>query len=126
MHPRVSVIQPDGADRYRVKLAVALAAITGSYDGLVILSDQVPYTSYRLIGEGQGHAGVREGDRRRSRCAPTGDTTVVDVKAVSPHRRRHRPARSAPDRQRVEDDAGPLLRVPAVESLTSRSLATDF
>jgi len=79
--PGCQSFQPDGADRYRVKLAVALAAITGSYDGLVILSDQVQYTSYRLIGEGQGHAGFIKGTADVALRA-AGDTTVVDVKAV--------------------------------------------
>ena len=50
-------LEPDGEDRYRARLTVALAAITGTYEGTVVLSDKVPPTSYRLTVEGQGTPG---------------------------------------------------------------------
>jgi carbon monoxide dehydrogenase subunit G len=70
----------DGADRYRVRLNVALAAITGAYDGLVVLSDKVPPTSYRLTGEGQGRAGWVKGSAAIA-LRTSGDATIVDVVA---------------------------------------------
>jgi uncharacterized protein len=78
--PGCDRFEPDGDDRYRVRLNVALAAITGAYDGLVVLSDKVPLTSYRLTGEGQGRAGWVKGSAAIALRA-SGDTTVVDVTA---------------------------------------------
>ena len=55
LHSRAATsFEPDGEDRYRVTLTVALAAITGTYDGTVVITDKVPHTSYRLTVEGQG------------------------------------------------------------------------
>ena len=76
--PGCDTFAPDGADRYRVTLTVALAAITGTYDGRVSLSDMVPPSSYRLAVEGQGRPGFVKGS-----CAialrPDGTVTVVAV-----------------------------------------------
>jgi len=72
---------PDGDDRYRVQLTVALAAMTGTYDGLVSLSDKIPLTSYRLTGEGQGRPGFVKGTSSIALRAD-GDTTIVDVAAT--------------------------------------------
>ena len=62
--PGCDSFEPNGEDSYQARLTVALAAITGTYDGTVTLSDQVPPTSYRLTAEGQGAARVRERQRR--------------------------------------------------------------
>ena len=59
--PGCQHFEADGEDRYRARLHIALAAVTGTYEGLVILSDKVPPTSYRLTGEGKGHAGFIKG-----------------------------------------------------------------
>jgi|SRR5688572_13516109 uncharacterized protein len=71
--------EPDGEDRYRVRLAVALAAITGSYDGTIVIADKQPHSSYRLTAEGQGRPGFVKGDSSISLRAD-GDTTIVEVK----------------------------------------------
>ena len=79
--PGCDRFDPDGEDRYRVRLNVALAAITGTYEGLVVLSDKVPLTSYRLTGEGQGRAGFVKGSSSIV-LRVNGDATVVDVTAT--------------------------------------------
>jgi carbon monoxide dehydrogenase subunit G len=79
--PGCDRFEPDGEDRYRTRLTVAFAAITGAYDGLVVLSDKVPLTSYRLTGEGQGHAGFVKGSALIALCAD-GDRTIVEVTAT--------------------------------------------
>ena len=71
--------EPDGADRYRVRLAVALAAITGSYDGTIVIADKQPHSSYRLTAEGQGRPGFVKGDSAIS-LRGDGATTIVEVK----------------------------------------------
>ena len=76
--PGCDTFEPAGEDRYRAKLTVALAAITGTYEGTVVLSEKVPQTSYRLTADGQGRAGFVKGSSAIA-LRPEGDTTVVDV-----------------------------------------------
>ena len=77
--PGCDRFDPNGEDRYRARLTVALAAITGTYDGNVTLSEKVPPTSYRLTAEGQGRPGFVSGSAAISLRAD-GDNTIVDVK----------------------------------------------
>lgn len=76
--PGCERFEPAGENRYRATLNVALAAITGSYEGTITLSEQVPPTSYRLIAEGQGKPGFVKGNSAISLRAD-GSTTIVDV-----------------------------------------------
>src|SRR6187397_2769954 len=77
--PGCDRFDPNGEDRYRARLTVALAAITGTYDGNVTLSEKVPPTSYRLTAEGQGRPGFVSGSAAISLRAD-GETTIVDVR----------------------------------------------
>ena len=76
--PGCTRFEPDGADQYAVTLTVALAAITGTYTGTVMLTDRVLHTSYRLVMEGQGRAGFVKGSSVIS-LRPVGASTAVDV-----------------------------------------------
>ncbi len=76
--PGCDRFEPTGENRYRVTLTVALAAITGTYEGTVTLADQVPPSSYRLIAEGQGRPGFVKGSSAITLRAD-GATTIVDV-----------------------------------------------
>jgi carbon monoxide dehydrogenase subunit G len=76
--PGCEAFEPAGADRYTARLNVALAAITGSYEGTIVLSDKVPSTSYRLTADGQGRPGSVKGSAAIS-LRPEGTATVVDV-----------------------------------------------
>jgi len=76
--PGCQKLEPVGEDRYRASLTVALAAITGSYEGNVQITDKVPHSSYRLAVEGQGKPGFVKGNAAIS-LRPDGATTVVDV-----------------------------------------------
>ena len=60
--PGCEQLEPDGDDRYKARLTVGLAAITGTYDGTVVITETVPPSSYRLTVEGPGQAGLREGE----------------------------------------------------------------
>jgi carbon monoxide dehydrogenase subunit G len=106
--PGCEKLDPEGEDRYRARLKVALAAITGSYDGTVTLSDKTPPNSYRLTVEGQGddHAAARRREHDH-RCRRDGGD-----------RRHGRAPRSTTHRQRLENDAGQILLVPARKTLT--------
>ena len=76
--PGCTRFEPDGEDRYAVTLTVALAAITGTYNGTVNLTDRTPHTSYRLVMEGDGRAGFVKGTSVIS-LRPACASTAVDV-----------------------------------------------
>jgi uncharacterized protein len=79
--PGCDRLEPTGEDRYRASLTVALAAITGSYEGTVQISDKVVNESYRLRVEGQGKPGFVKGNAAIA-LRPDGATTIVDVKGT--------------------------------------------
>jgi uncharacterized protein len=79
--PGCEQLQPEGENRYRARLTVALAAMTGSYDGTVVISDAVPHDHYTLTVEGQGRPGFAKGSATITLRAE-GATTVVDVKGT--------------------------------------------
>jgi carbon monoxide dehydrogenase subunit G len=76
--PGCERLEPDGEDRYKARLAVALAAITGTYDGTVTVAEKVAPTSYRLIVEGQGRPGFVKGNAQLT-LRGEGAQTIVDV-----------------------------------------------
>jgi hypothetical protein len=76
--PGCEKLEPTGEDTYRARLAVALAAITGTYDGTVTISDKIPPSSYLLTVEGQGKPGFVKGNAQISLRAE-GENTVVEV-----------------------------------------------
>jgi len=59
-------------------LTVGLAAITGTYDGTVVITEKAPHSSYRLTVEGQGKPGFVKGNAAIALRAD-GATTIVDV-----------------------------------------------
>src|SRR5262245_43041576 len=79
--PGCDRFEPQGDDRYKVTLTVGLAAITGTYNGTVILTDRIEPTSYSLIVEGQGRPGFVKG-RSAVALRADGPATAVDVTAT--------------------------------------------
>ena len=79
--PGCETLEPDGEDRYRARLKIALAAITGTYDGTVQISEKTEPQSYRLTVEGQGRPGFVKGSVLISLRAEGAEAmnTVVDV-----------------------------------------------
>ena len=76
--PGCHKLEPIGVDRYGASVTVALAAITGSYEGTVQITDKVLHSSYRLTVEGQGKPGFVKGSSAIA-LRPDGAVTVVDV-----------------------------------------------
>lgn len=76
--PGCDKFEQDGEDRYKVRLTVGMSAITGTYDGTVVLAEKNPPSSYRLTVEGQGRPGFVKGNVTVTLRAE-GETTVVDV-----------------------------------------------
>jgi carbon monoxide dehydrogenase subunit G len=76
--PGCQGMEATGPDAYKVKLTVAIAAITGGYEGTVVISDKVPPSSYKLTVEGQGKPGFAKGTSAIT-LREDGGKTVVDV-----------------------------------------------
>ena len=76
--PGCDHFEPDGEHQYRARLTVALAAITGTYEGTVALVDLEPPRSYRLVASGQGRPGFLKGSSAVTLRAD-GAATVVEV-----------------------------------------------
>jgi carbon monoxide dehydrogenase subunit G len=75
--PGCDRLEPLGDERYRARLNVSLAAITGAFDGTVAMLDQQPPSSYRLLIEGQGRSGFVKGESRVALAGLDGATTVT-------------------------------------------------
>ena len=74
--PGCETLEPDGENRYRARITLGIAAIVGTYDGTVVISEKVAQESYRLSVEGQGKPGFVKGDAAISLVADGGTTTV--------------------------------------------------
>lgn len=78
--PGCDRLEPDPAaeNLYKVRLAVKLAAVMGTYDGSVQLVDLTPMTSYGLLAEGRGRPGFVKG-KAAIVLSPDGDSTTLTV-----------------------------------------------
>lgn len=55
-------LEPIGDDKYRASMKLAIAAISGNFDGTVAMLDKQPPHAYRLVVEGQGKPGFVKGE----------------------------------------------------------------
>lgn len=74
--PGCETLEPDGDNRYRAKITLGIAAIVGTYDGIVVISDKAEHESYKLSVEGQGKPGFVKGEAAISLIEDGGTTTV--------------------------------------------------
>lgn len=74
--PGCERLEPDGVDRYRAGITIGLAAISGTYEGTVVISEKVEQSSYRLSIEGQGRPGFVKGQAAIALRAEGGGTVV--------------------------------------------------
>ena len=81
--PGCERLEPIGPNRYKTAITVGMAAITGTYEGIVTITEQIDATSYRLAVEGQGRAGFVKGDAtitlREIVSESGGASTIVEV-----------------------------------------------
>ena len=75
--PGCESMVPDGEDRYRAKLKMAVAAVSGEYEGTVELTDKNPPASYRMIVDGTGRTGWVKGEASIALTETDGTTTVT-------------------------------------------------
>ena len=76
--PGCEKLEPDGENRYRARITLGIAAIVGTYDGTVVISEKVEHASYKLSVEGQGKPGFVKGDAAIA-LVSDGSTTMVNV-----------------------------------------------
>jgi hypothetical protein len=74
--PGCDRLEPLGDDRYRAKLTLAVAAVSGQYTGTVAILDKRPPHSYRLVVEGAGKAGFAKGEATIELIEESETTTV--------------------------------------------------
>ena len=59
--PGCESLEKIGENEYRMKMKMALAALSGAFEGKVRITDQVPPESFRLEVEGSGKVGFLKG-----------------------------------------------------------------
>jgi carbon monoxide dehydrogenase subunit G len=59
--PGCEALEKIGEDEYRMKMKVAMASISGGFDGKVRISERTPPVSFRLDVEGTGRIGFVKG-----------------------------------------------------------------
>jgi carbon monoxide dehydrogenase subunit G len=60
--PGCEGLEKIGSDEYRMKMKMALASLSGAFDGKVRITEQDPPASFRLMVEGSGRVGFVKGD----------------------------------------------------------------
>ena len=80
--PGCDAFEPIGDDRYRVVLNASVAAVTGSFEGTVEITDRHPPVSYRLAVDGKGRPGFLKGAATITLTDETPGTSV-DVAATA-------------------------------------------
>jgi carbon monoxide dehydrogenase subunit G len=80
--PGCEQLEPDGDNRYRARITLGIAAIVGTYDGTVVISDKVEHESYTLSVEGQGKPGFVKGNAAIALVSDGGATTVNVIGTV--------------------------------------------
>ena len=75
--PGCESLEKIGQDEYKMKMKMALASISGSFEGKVRITDQTPPTSFRLIVEGAGKIGFVKGDGLLKLAPADGGTEVT-------------------------------------------------
>lgn len=76
--PGCERLEPDGADRFKAAITIGMAAITGKYEGTVVISNKVEPSSYTLSVEGQGRPGFVKGEAHIALRAD-GANTIIEV-----------------------------------------------
>jgi carbon monoxide dehydrogenase subunit G len=80
--PGCKELRPIGEDRYQADLAVAVAAVTGSYSVTITMTEKNEPVSYRLLADGTGRMGFVKADTLVMLSEqPGGSQTTVTVQA---------------------------------------------
>ena len=74
--PGCESLEKIGEDEYRMKMKMAMAAVSGSFEGKVRIADISPPDRFRLIVEGTGKIGFMKGEGLL-KFLPSGESTEV-------------------------------------------------
>ena len=75
--PGCEGLEMTGPDEYRMKMKMALASLSGAFEGKVRITEQTPPDSFRLVVEGTGKIGFVKGDGLLKLTAVEGGTEVA-------------------------------------------------
>ena len=75
--PGCESLEKIGPDEYRMKMKMALASLSGAFEGKVRITEQTPPESFRLVVEGSGRVGFVKGDGRLKLSALDAGTEVA-------------------------------------------------
>jgi len=74
--PGCEGLEKTGEGEYRMKMQMALASLSGAFEGRVRITDQTPSSSFRLVVEGAGRIGFVKGEGLLKLRAADGGTEV--------------------------------------------------
>jgi uncharacterized protein len=74
--PGCEGLDPIGEGEYAMRMKMAIASMSGLFQGKVRVSDPNPYTSFRLVVEGSGKIGFMKGDGVLTLAGNSPETTV--------------------------------------------------
>jgi carbon monoxide dehydrogenase subunit G len=75
--PGCESLEKIGPDEYRMKMKMALASLSGAFEGKVRITEQSPPDSFRLVVEGAGKIGFVKGEGLLKLRAVEGGTEVA-------------------------------------------------
>jgi uncharacterized protein len=75
--PGCESLEKIGLDEYSMKMKMALASLSGAFEGKVRITEQTPPESFRLVVEGSGRVGFVKGDGLLKLSAVDGGTEVA-------------------------------------------------
>jgi carbon monoxide dehydrogenase subunit G len=75
--PGCESLERIGPDEYRMKMKMAMASLSGAFEGKVKITEQTPPTSFKLLVEGTGKIGFMKGEGLLKLSAAEGGTDVA-------------------------------------------------
>ena len=75
--PGCESLEKIGPDEYRMKMKMAMASLSGAFEGKVKITEQTPPTSFKLLVEGTGKIGFMKGEGLLKLSAAEGGTEVA-------------------------------------------------
>ncbi len=75
--PGCEGLEKIGENEYAMKMKMALASVSGAFEGKVRITDQTPPSSFRLMVEGAGKIGFVKGEGLLTLSAKDSGTEVV-------------------------------------------------
>ncbi len=74
--PGCDTLERIGDNEFHMKMKMAMASVSGLFDGKVRIADSQPHSSFRLIVEGTGKIGFMKGDGLLTLAPADGGTNV--------------------------------------------------